>query len=56
MDADPDLATVYTVFDRKDFLPIILEINIGADKPLSEALAGQSDLVTHYHAPFARLD
>jgi hypothetical protein len=45
------LATVYAVFDRKDFLPIILDMIISADKSLSEALAGQSDLGTHYHAP-----
>ncbi|AWM05865.1 hypothetical protein [Bradyrhizobium symbiodeficiens] len=45
------LATVYTVFDRKDFLPIILEMIISADKSLSEALAGQSDFGTHYHDP-----
>lgn len=45
------LATVYAVFDRKDFLPIILEMIISADKSLSEPLAGQSDLEAHYHAP-----
>ncbi|MCK1284332.1 hypothetical protein IVB41_10400 [Bradyrhizobium sp. 44] len=45
------LATVYAVFDRKDFLPIILEMIISADKSLSEALAGQSDFGTHYHDP-----